>query len=274
MTVTSWLVKPVFGAIRHHVGCDGERDELIGSERLPRYHRPTHQPLQVTMRAAVLTLRSLALVLIFCAVPAQAQDAQLNAFFDDFASRWVEGDADLATGTRYFTGPKQAQLERQMTPQTRAWQLSRVQTAKDGLGRLAQFDRAKMTETQRISADLMRWQLEAIVNSEPYFDYAFPIDQFGGANVGLVDNLTVRHPLAVAQDADNYLARLALIDDRMNEALVEAKRLADRNMIPPRFIIESTLTQLRSFAGTAPEQNPLVTSLTQRIAPEALDAAG
>jgi uncharacterized protein (DUF885 family) len=60
----------------------------------------------------------------------------------------------------------------------------------------------------------------------------------------------------------------------MNEALAEAKRLADKNMIPPRFIIESTLTQLRSFAGTAPEQNPLATSLTQRIAPEALDAAG
>lgn len=214
------------------------------------------------------------LLCLVCAVPAQAQDAKLNAFFDDFASRWVEGDADLATGTRYFTGSKQAQLERQMTPQTRAWQLSRVQTAKEGLKSLAQFERTKMTETQRVSADLMRWQLEAIVGSEPYFDYAFPIDQFGGANVNLVDNLTVRHPLAVAQDADNYLARLALIDDRMNEALVEARRLADKNMIPPRFIIESTLKQLRTFAGMAPDQNPLVTSLTQRIAPDALDAAG
>ena len=217
-------------------------------------------------------VRAFAFVLIVSASPTlRAQDAQLDQFFEAFANQWVEADPDLATSTRYFSGEKQRTLERQMTPMTRAWSVERVATAKRGLTQLARFDRQKMSETQRISADLMRWQLQAVVNQEPFFDYNFPIDQFGGANVTLVDNLTVRHPLAVAQDADNYLARLAQIDDRMNEALQEAKRLADRNMIPPRFIVDATLKQLRTFVGMAPEQNPLVTSLSQRLAPEALD---
>jgi uncharacterized protein (DUF885 family) len=202
-----------------------------------------------------------------------AQDARLDTFFDEFAAQWVSRDPDLATGTRYFSGTKQAQLERELTPQTRAWQLERVQLAKRGLRELSRFDEKKMSPTQRISAELMRWQLDALVNSEPYFDYIFPIDQFGGANVTLVDNLTVRHPLAVTQDADNYLARLAQIDARMDEALAEAKRLADKGWLPPRFIVEATLTQLRNFTATEPGQNPLVTSLLQRLAPEALDAA-
>jgi uncharacterized protein (DUF885 family) len=203
----------------------------------------------------------------------RAQDARLDAFFDAFATEWVQGDPDLATGTRYFTGDKQLRLERQLTPQTRQWQIQRIELAKKGLRELQQFDAAKTTPTQRISADLMRWQLDAVASNEPFLDYIFPIDQFGGTNVTLVDNLTVRHPLAVAQDADNYLARLAEIDVRMDEALAEAKRLADKDMIPPRFIIDATLKQLRSFSGTAPEQNPLVTSLSQRLAPEALDTS-
>ena len=217
-------------------------------------------------------VRALVLMLIVGTSPTlPAQDAQLDQFFESFANRWVAGDPDLATSTRYFSGSQQQALEREMTPLTRAWRVERIAAAKQGLAQLARFDQKKMSETQRISADLMRWQLQAIVDQEPFFDYVFPIDQFGGANVTLIDNLTVRHPLAVAQDADNYLARLAQIDARMNEALQEAKQLADKNMIPPRFIIDATLTQLRNFMKMAPEQNPLVTSLSQRLAPDALD---
>jgi uncharacterized protein (DUF885 family) len=231
------------------------------------------------MRIHTSAFRSFIALSVLVLAPAlHAQDARVDAFFDRFATAWVEADPDLATGTRYFTGAKQAQLERQLTPQTRAWQIERIDLAKRGLlelsALLADPAATRMTPTQRISAELMRWQLESVVSGEPFLDYSFPIDQFGGANITLVDNLTVRHPLAVAQDADNYLARLALIDTRMDEALVEAKRLADKGWIPPRFIIEATLKQLRGFAGTPPAQNPLVTSLVQRLAPDALDAAG
>ena len=139
----------------------------------------------------------LALVVLLVGAPPtlRAQDAQLDTFFNVFATQWVEGDPDLATGTRYFTGEKQQGLERQLTPQTREWQMERIELAKKGLRELKKFDAAKTTPTQRISAELMRWQLDAVANSEPYLDYNFPIDQFGGTNVTLVDNLTVRHPL-------------------------------------------------------------------------------
>lgn len=203
----------------------------------------------------------------------EAQNAKLNTFFDEFAAEWVEHDPDLATGTRYFSGSRQQALERELTPQTRKWQAERVQRAKRGIRELAGFDRATMTETQRISADLMRWQLEAIVSREPFDDYYFPLDQFTGANVFLIDNLSVRHPLVVAQDADNYLARLAQIDARMRETIDEAQRLVRKNMIPARFIVEATLTQMRDFASLPAEQSPLVTALGQRLPAGAVSAS-
>ena len=43
-----------------------------------------------------------------------------------------------------------------------------------------------------------------------------------GANVRLVNALTVVHPLATARDAENYVARLGQVSLRMKEASAEA----------------------------------------------------
>jgi uncharacterized protein (DUF885 family) len=87
----------------------------------------------------------------------------------------------------------------------------------------------------------------------------------GGANVGLVETLTLRHPLNVPRDAENYLARLALLDTRMHEALADAKRIAASGFIPPQFILRSTINSMASFRNLPPEQNPLVAAYDQRL---------
>jgi uncharacterized protein (DUF885 family) len=51
----------------------------------------------------------------------------------------------------------------------------------------------------------------------------------------------------------------------MDEALVEGKRIAGEGLIPPAFIIKTTLASMRTFRETPPEQNPLVTVLAQKM---------
>src|SRR5690606_38911216 len=106
---------------------------------------------------------------------------------------------------------------------------------------------------------------ETIVAGEAFLDFDFPLDQFNGANVGLVETLTLRHPLAQPQDAVNYVTRMTQIGTRMDEAISEARRLAAKKMVPPRFIVQSTLSSMRAFSDVAPAQNPLVTAFAQRI---------
>jgi uncharacterized protein (DUF885 family) len=113
----------------------------------------------------------------------------VDDLFRDFTADWVRNDADLATGTRYFTGAEQDRLERQLTPQTDAQKRARIQLAKRGLAELQRFDRPSMSETQRVSADVMQWQLQTIVDEEPFLDDTFSLEQFQGANVNLVNAL-------------------------------------------------------------------------------------
>jgi hypothetical protein len=56
-----------------------------------------------------------------------------------------------------------------------------------------------MTEIQRVSADLMVWQLQTLVDEEPYLDYQFPLEQFQGANINLVNALVIVHPAGDGQ---------------------------------------------------------------------------
>jgi hypothetical protein len=84
----------------------------------------------------------------------------IDEFFNAFTDEWVRGNPNLARSSRYFTGEEQDRLERELTPETSAYQHLRIQLAKRGLEELRRFDRSQLTDSQRLSADLMEWQLD------------------------------------------------------------------------------------------------------------------
>ena len=123
-----------------------------------------------------------------------------------------------------------------------------------------------MTDAQRLSADLLRYHLQSYLDWAKYDDYVFPLDQFNGANIWLPNALTVQHPIRTAKDVSNYVARLGQVAPRMAEAVVEARQRAAKDLIPPRFILNLTIDQMRRFVSTPAAQNPFVTSLDERAA--------
>ncbi len=112
----------------------------------------------------------------------------------------------------------------------------------------------------------MEWQLSEVVREEPFFDYEFPLEQMRGANVGLVETLTVRHPLLTERDAENYVAALGEVRARMEEAVAEARRLEAKKVIPPKFILQATVKQMQGFIDPSPRENPFVTVFDSKMA--------
>ena len=198
-------------------------------------------------------------------LPTQLTPSSVEEFFQDFTDEWIRADPDLAVHTQYFDGEAHAGLSRQLTPLTREWQQESILRAQRGLDELARFDRVAMTNSQRISADVMRYQLQSLVDSEPFLDYNFPLQQMTGANVRLPNALAVGHPVHSEQDAVSYLARLRQVDDRMAEAIAESERLAAQGTTPPRFILAATTAQMQRFVDPPPAENPLVIALVTKM---------
>jgi uncharacterized protein (DUF885 family) len=207
------------------------------------------------------------LVCIFALTAPSAQQRSIDDFFRELSDGWVRMNPNLAVSTRYFSATsdvEQNQLEQQLTSYSDAAERQRLAYLERGLDGLKRFDRARMTDAQRLSADLLRYQLQSYLDWAKYDDYVFPLDQFSGANTGLVNALAVQHPLVTPPDATNYVIRLAQVAPRMAEALVESRQRAARDLIPPRFILVRTIDQMRTFIAMPPAQNPLVTSLNER----------
>ena len=193
-----------------------------------------------------------------------AQQRSIDDFFRELSDGWVRLNPNLAVSTRYFTGEEQDRLEQQITSYTDAAERQRREYLRRGIAELAKFDRTRLTETERLSADLLRYQLQAQLDLEKSEDYDFPLDQFGGANIDLVNALSVQHAIGTPRDASNYVVRLGQVAPRMAEAVVEARERAAKDLIPPRFILNLTITQMRRFVETPAAENPLVTSLNER----------
>jgi uncharacterized protein (DUF885 family) len=195
-----------------------------------------------------------------------AAELTFDGWVEGFSAEWVRGDPMLATTTQYFDDAEQDSLDRRLTPVTKEYRAGRVALARRGLGELERFNRADLTEAQRISAAMLAWQLDDIVRAEAFEAYNLVFQQFSGLQVQLVNFLSQTHPIRNRRDVQNYLARLQLVSAEMEDGIAEAKERAAQGFIAPDFILKSTISQFDRFlAGTAAE-NVLVTSLVERAA--------
>jgi uncharacterized protein (DUF885 family) len=204
------------------------------------------------------------LMLVWIVSAPAAQERSIDDFFRDFSDGWVRINPNLAVFTRYFSGSEQERLEQQLTSYSEKARAERREHIERGLTELARFDRAGLTDAQRLSADLLRYQLQAYLDNQRLDHFSFPLDQTNGANIALVNALTVVHPIRAPKDASSYVVRLGQVAPRMAEAVGEARERAAKDLIPPRFILNQTISQMRRFVEVPAARNPLVTSLDER----------
>lgn len=195
-----------------------------------------------------------------------AADPAFDTWADNLTAETMRANPTGATITQYFTGPEQDALDRQLTPITKAYRAERVAAARKALGELAHFDRAQLGPEQRISADIIAWSLQGVVDAEPFADFNFVFNQFGGLQVNLVNFLSQTHPIRNKRDIENYLVRLDLVAAQVDEGIAQAKDAATRGFLMPDFITKSALGQFERFLGDAPAKNVLVASLDERAA--------
>ncbi|MBI5423946.1 MAG: DUF885 domain-containing protein [Opitutae bacterium] len=211
-------------------------------------------------------LATLALSVSSLCAFALAANADFDRWAESFATDWVRANPTFSTIQQYLPAAEQDTLDRQLTPNTKEYRAGRVAAAKAALAELAKFDRATLSADQRTSAATIEWSLRGIVESEPFADYNFVFNQFGGLHVNTVNFLTQAHPIRNQRDVENYLARLALVAGRIDEGVAQAKDAAARGLLMPDFITKSTLGQFERFLAGTPRENRFVASLDERAA--------
>ena len=227
---------------------------------------------QGTPQAAAYPERPVRSVIPSPAGAATNAQQTFDAYVDELAEDWVRADPISATSLQYFSGAEQDALDRKLNakdfqydlPLEAAERRLRSQAAQAGLVRLASFPPAELSPTQRVSQAMLTWRLHDTLRKLDVADHRFVFEQRRGLHVGLVNFLSQRHPVRNARDVENYLVRLAQVAPLLDRGIAEAKARAAAGIVPPSFILKSTIDGIDRFLAARPTENVLVASLDER----------
>lgn len=213
--------------------------------------------------------RLLPIALLLCGlatVAAQPASTDFSQVIQRFTNDWMRFHTNFASSRRYFSGAEQEAMDRQIEPVTRAHREAELRLIDRGLAELKEFDRSRLSVADQRAADIVEWDLSTQRANAEFDDYHFPFAQNYGVDSSLISLLTVNHAVRTARDADSYLARLALVPERMDEAIAEGRRLAAAHLLPPKFILQVTAKQMRGFLDMPPAANPFVATFVEKLA--------
>ncbi|MEO8502348.1 MAG: DUF885 domain-containing protein [Acidobacteriota bacterium] len=204
--------------------------------------------------------------------PPAAQEP-FDAFVDNLVADWLRADPMSATSSQYFSGAEQDALDRKLnakdpggTPLDAKERQARTERALAALVRLKAYSTSELSPVQRVSRAMLVWKLDDILRQTEFADHRFVFDQFRGLQVGLVNFLSQTHPVRNARDIENYLVRLAQVAPALDLGIAAAKVRAAAGVVPPKFILKSTLDGIDRFLGAEPAKNVLVAALDERAA--------
>jgi uncharacterized protein (DUF885 family) len=127
---------------------------------------------------------------------------------------------------------------------------------------LRRYDRAALGPEERVSYDSFEWLLEDRLRGREFRHYEYPVVHFIiGQQYELIQFFEELHPLETREDAEAYVQRLGLVDEKVDNIL-EALRLGkEAGVVAPRFIFEWEMDHVRSLAEASPENTPFYARL-------------
>ncbi|MEO8812438.1 MAG: DUF885 family protein, partial [Caulobacteraceae bacterium] len=196
----------------------------------------------------------------------------LDALLASFAQADLVRSPQEATSLGLDVGALAPQRSRLAASSLAAFARDKADIA-ERVARLKTIDRAALGGMAAVNYDTVAYVYEGEAEANRLFDYGgtgagrpYVISQLTGVYQSVPDFLDTHHPIETPADAEAYLDRLGAFASVMDHEREVARHDAALGTIPPDFILERTLGQMRKLAGTPADSSILVASLARRAA--------
>jgi len=122
------------------------------------------------------------------------------------------------------------------------------------LARFNSFDASGFPEQEKLNQSLMVRNLKETLEGMELKTYEMPINQFFGAHLQLAQFVALV-PLDSTKHYEDYLARLHKLPQLVSELIGILQQGEKDKLMPPRFLLEKTVTQCNSIADPEGEAN-------------------
>ena len=189
---------------------------------------------------------------------------KIEWFFERVFAEYAFDDPELLTSLRMLPSwanwygddltDRSPAREREMQAKLRA-----------DLATLREYDVDAMGDSTKLSRDVLEYFLQIQADGERFALHVHPLNPLFGVQNGYPDMLVTQHSIDGERDARDYIARLRkapAMAGQVLEGLAERERAG---IVPPAFVVEKVLAEMRAFVAPAPRENLLHTSFAGKL---------
>lgn len=137
---------------------------------------------------------------------------------------------------------------------------------REDLATLRDYDRSDLDQGSQLSYDILEYFLAIQQDGERFYQHNYPLNQLFGVQSDLPSFMAAQHGVRSEGDAEDYVARLRQFPVMAEQVLAGLEEREQAGILPPTFVVEKVLAEMRAFIGAAPTDNILYTSFDERLA--------
>ncbi len=126
--------------------------------------------------------------------------------------------------------------------------------------RLAAIDPTGFTDQEKISQDLLIRQFEEDEEGAEFKEWEMPVDQMGGIYSDY-PRLAAMLSFTTVKDYDDWIARLHALPTAFAQVTENMSIGMEDGRVPPKYLLEKALEQVKQLANQKPEDSPLALPL-------------
>jgi len=130
----------------------------------------------------------------------------------------------------------------------------------DMLLKLAAIDPAGLPAQDQVSRELLIHDLTEDQEGAEFKSWEMPVNQMGGI-YSRYPQLVAQLSFTTAKDYDDWIARLRAIPHAFDQVTSNMSVGIDDKRVPPKYLLEKTLEQVKQLANQKPEDSPLALPL-------------
>src|SRR6266567_510338 len=226
-----------------------EGDFIPRTSPLQRFHLPA--------LSAALLLVSLVPVCQAQGAPASSVEERRKALDGLFHQYWEE---NLEHSPEFASTLGDKRYNDKLTDYSVKAENAWLEREQNLMLKLAAIDPAGFSDAEKTSRELLLRRLADDEEAAEFKEWEMPVNQMGG--------IYSEYPQLVAQlgftevkDYDDWIARLRAIPKAFEQVTTNMSIGMDDHRVPPKYLLQKTLEQVKQLAGQKPEDSPLALPL-------------
>src|SRR5256886_14186626 len=190
----------------------------------------------------------------------------LNLFYEKVFAETVFSEPELLSALGLFEQFGITSHNGKLSDESPAHQQMVIDRWKKDLTQLHEYPLDRQSPSQKLSTHVLDWFLRDQVEGEKWQWHNYPVNELFGVQNQYPSFMANTHRLLGPKDCEYYIMRLDGLPKKFDQTLEGLKFREQKQILPPRFVVEEVLKEMTDFIAKPAAENILATSFKTRAA--------